>query len=128
MPTIAIRRRTTGAVVLPAVHWCASFGCKLRGFMFRRSLEPGEALLMVESRDSVSLVTIHMFFVPFDLGVIWVNTAGRVVDKVVARPWRPYYAPRAPARFTLELAPAFLEQVSIGDEWVFERLAPAGAG
>jgi hypothetical protein len=128
MKNVVIRRRATGEVVLPAVRWCASFACKLRGFMFRRNLTPGEALLMVEGRDSVSLASIHMFFVPFDLGVIWVNAAGRVVDKVIARPWRPYYAPRAPARYTLELAPAFLEQVSVGDEWDLEHLAPPDAG
>jgi uncharacterized membrane protein (UPF0127 family) len=128
MQRVNIRRRATGDLVLPNVRWCASFGCKLRGFMFRRGLAPGEALLMVESRDSVSLTSIHMFFVPFELGVVWINTAGRVVDKVVARPWRPYYASRAPARYTLELAPELVEQVSVGDEWDFERLAPAAAG
>jgi uncharacterized membrane protein (UPF0127 family) len=51
--------------------------------------------------------------------VVWVNAAGQVVDKVEALPWRPFYAPRAPARYTLETHPAFLAQVAVGDTWTF---------
>ncbi len=126
MRTIQVRSRATGDVVLPDVTWCSSFWCKLRGLQFRSALRPGEALLLVEDRDSVMLTAIHMFFVNFDLGVVWIDSSGRVVDKVRAKPWRPSYASRAPARYVLETAPDFLEKVTIGDEWILEG-APAGA-
>jgi uncharacterized membrane protein (UPF0127 family) len=56
-----------------------------------------------------------MLFVGFDLGVVWVNNAGEVVDTVLAKSWRPSYAPQAPARYVLEAHPALLDQVRVGD-------------
>lgn len=88
--------------------------------MFRRGLLPGEALLLVEKSDSRASAAIHMLFVPFDLAVVWINSAGRVVDKVRARPWRPFYGPSAPARFILETHPDFLDRINRDEEVVFE--------
>jgi hypothetical protein len=93
--------------------------------MFRRSLVPGEALVLVEPAESRAATSIHMFFVPFPIAAVWINGAGRVVDKVAALPWRPVYAPREPARYTLEAEPGLLERVAIGDELVFEDVPPA---
>jgi len=129
---IDIRRKadTAGQPLLRQVRWCASFMSRLRGLMFRSGIAPGEAIVLVEGRDSRAAVTIHMFFVPFTIATVWIDNSGRVVDKVAARPWRPYYAPRAPARYILETHPEFLDRVSIGDELVFEdspAAAPVGA-
>jgi hypothetical protein len=63
-----------------------------------------------------------MFFVPFAIATVWINSAGRVVDKVLALPWRPFYGPRAPARYILETHPEFLDRVNLDDELVFEPL------
>jgi uncharacterized membrane protein (UPF0127 family) len=119
---VDIRRQTepAGRPLLSRVRWCASFMSRLLGLMFHSSIRPGEAILLVEGRDSRAAVTIHMFFVPFTIATVWIDSGGKVVDKVAARPWRPYYAPRGPARYILETHPEFLEQVSIGDELVFE--------
>ncbi len=124
---VDVRLKSGGAHVAIGALWCSSFFCRLRGLMFRRRLAPGEALLLVEAADHRAAAAIHMFFVPFSIAVIWINAAGRVVDKVEAKPWRPFYAPRAPARYTLEAEPEVLNRVSIGDEVVFEEPA-AGAG
>jgi uncharacterized membrane protein (UPF0127 family) len=88
------------------VIYCDSFACRLRGLMFRRELGQDEGLLLVQARDSRIDSSIHMFFVPFDLAVFWIDSRGYVVDKVIARPWRPAYASRAPARYILELHPS----------------------
>jgi uncharacterized membrane protein (UPF0127 family) len=93
--------------------------------MFRPPLRAGEALILVEARDSRVSTSIHMLGVSFPIAAIWIDNAGRVVDKVLARPWRPYYAPRAPARYILETEPDFLAQVTIGDEVDFEDVTGA---
>jgi uncharacterized membrane protein (UPF0127 family) len=125
-PRVNVRNQRTGVVVCAGARWCDSFLCRLRGLMFRRSLTPGEALILVEPSEGRAATSIHMFFVPFAIAAVWVNAAGRVVDVVEARPWRPFYAPRAPARYTLEAALELLNQVSIGDELAFEDPAVAG--
>jgi hypothetical protein len=124
---VDVKQKRSGEVVAARARWCASFLCRLRGLMFRRSLQPGEALILVEGAESRATASIHMFCVPFAIAVIWINNAARVVDKVEALPWRPYYAPRAPARFTLEAAPELLKRVEIGDELVFEDVSDRGA-
>ncbi len=104
---------------LPA-RFCDSFWCRLRGLMFRRSIPPHWGLLLVERQDSRMQTAIHMFFVFFDLAVVWINQAGEVVDIQRARAWRPFYAPRQPARYTLEMAAGRLGDYAIGDQIAIE--------
>jgi uncharacterized protein len=115
MKTIRIENKNQ---VLPAplrAVYCDSFLCRLRGLMFRSSLAPDEGLLLVEGRDSRIDTAIHMLFVFMDLAVIWINSENIVVDTVLARSWRPAYAPRQPARYILEIHPNRLTEFKIGD-------------
>ena len=118
--TVDILNVKSGEVLLRGARWCASYLSRLRGLMFRRELGEGEALVLVEAADSRAATAIHMFFVPFAIAAVWIDSRGRVVDKALARPWRPFYGPRAPARYVLEAAPEFLDKVAIGDEVKFE--------
>lgn len=95
--------------------YCASFFCRLRGFTFRRELAPDEALLLVQSRDSRWDAAIHMIGVSTDLAVVWINNQGDVVDVCTARAWRPFYIPKLPARYVLEMEPRRLGAFQIGD-------------
>jgi uncharacterized membrane protein (UPF0127 family) len=113
----------SGRVLVERARWCDTFGTKLRGFTFRRRLEPGEGLVLVDGRDSRSNAAIHMFFVFVDLGVIWVNDRMEIVDSVVARPWRPAYVPQAPARYVIETAPDVLAALQTGDRLSFVTVA-----
>jgi uncharacterized membrane protein (UPF0127 family) len=99
------------------VRWCSSFACRLRGLTFRRHLNDDEGLLFVESTESRLGTAIHMAFVFFSIGVVWLDGDGVVVDKVLARPFRPFYAPRAPARYFLEGPPALLTWVEMGTRY-----------
>lgn len=113
----------SGRVLVERARWCDGFAAKLRGFLFRRALEEGEGLVLVERRESRMSTAIHMLFVFLDLGVIWVNGDGEVVDTVRARPWRLSYAPQAPARYVVEADPGMLTQVAVGDHVRFEAAA-----
>jgi len=88
--------------------------------MFRSSLAEDEAYLFVEGRESVAQTAIHMFFVFFPIGVIWLDRDKQVVDAVLARPFRPYYAPAGPAQYFVEGHPSLLSRVSVGDRLDFE--------
>lgn len=75
--------------------------------------------MLVEGRDSRVDTAIHMLFVYMDLAVIWINSEKIVVDTVLARAWRPAYAPRQAARYILEIHPDRLEEFKIGDHIEF---------
>jgi len=104
------------------VGYCDSFLCRLRGLMFRSRLSHDEGLLLVEKRDSRLDTSIHMFFVSFDLAVFWINSEMTVVDKVIAKSWRPAYFPKADAKFTLEIHPDRWGDYEIGDKVEFKNV------
>ncbi len=112
----------SGEVLLERVRWCESFGCKLLGLMFRRSLGPDEGLLLVEPRASRTASAIHMLFMAFPIAAIWLDDGFEVVDKALARPWRLAYVPARPARYILEASPRLLNHIEVGDKLAFEVL------
>ena len=104
------------------VKYCNSYFCRLRGFTFHTRITPDEGLLLVQARDSRFESSIHMLFVPFELSVIWIDSALTVVDKVLAKPWRPAYLPARPARYILEIHPDRWEDYQIGDKVEFQHV------
>jgi uncharacterized membrane protein (UPF0127 family) len=103
------------------VIYCDSFACRLRGLMFRSRLGLDEGLLLVIDRDARLDSSIHMLFVSFDLAVFWINSQMEVVDKVIARSWRPAYFPARPARYILEIHPSRFTDYEIGQKVEFQH-------
>lgn len=100
------------------VKLCATFLTRLKGLMFTNELGVGEGVLIDEAAESVLNSSIHMLFMNFDIAVIWVDAAFRVVDKVYARKWRPVYKPSRPARYILEIHNSRLLDFHLGDQLV----------
>ncbi|MBC6937163.1 MAG: DUF192 domain-containing protein [Chloroflexi bacterium] len=117
-----LRNARTGAVVLERVRLCDTFWSRFRGLQFVRHLPEGEGLLFVTSSESRANTTIHMFFMFFSIGVIWLNASGEVVDKCLAKPWRPAYAPQKPAQYFVEALPGVLDRVQVGDVLRFDEV------
>ncbi len=115
-----LRKQSDQSVLLENVRWCSSFLCRLKGLMFRSSLDPGEGLLLVEAHASRMGPGIHMLFMAFPIATVWLDPELIVVDMVVAKPWRPAYFPRRSAQYTLEAAPDLVKRVAVGDRLVFE--------
>jgi uncharacterized membrane protein (UPF0127 family) len=116
-----IRNLTTGETIAQQIVRCDTFWKRGRGLMFRHRsvVEDGRVFLFVEGRESVAQMAIHMFFVFFPIAVVWLDAERRVVGKALARPFRPYYAPRRPAQYYLEGPPSLLDRVRAGDELEF---------
>lgn len=110
---------TSGETIASHIVRCDTFWKRGCGLMFRRALDEDEVYLFVERRESVAQATIHMFFVFFPIAVVWLDGDKRVVDKVLARPFRPFYAPRQPAQYYVEGHPSLLERVDVGHQMEF---------
>lgn len=102
------------------IRYCDTFLTQLRGFTFRSRLPHDEGLILVGKRDSRLDSSIHMLFVSFDLAVFWINSDMQVVDKVLAKSWRPAYFSKRPARYVLEVHPERWEEYEIGDTVQFK--------
>lgn len=119
-----LRKTDSGEVVLARVRLCESFWCHFRGLQLVPRLPDDEGLLFITDREGRAHTAIHMFFMLFSIGVIWMDREGRVVDKAFAKPWRPMYAPSQPAQYYLEANPALLDRVEIGDRMTFDEAVP----
>ena len=111
--------QTAGKQLASKVILCDTFWRKFKGLMFRRSLNPDTVYVFVYNRENIVETSIHMFFVFFPIAVLWLDANRRIVDIVLAKPFRPYYAPRQAAQYFVEGTPSLLNQVSLGDELTF---------
>lgn len=118
-----LRNARTGAVVLARARLCDTFWCRFRGLQLVRHLPDDQGLLFDVRSESRTKTTIHMLFMLFSIGVVWMDASGVVVDKCFAKPWRPVYAPASPARYFIEARPGLLERVEIGDRLRFDEAA-----
>ena len=117
---ITIENKSRKIQTLPRIKYCDNFLTQLRGFTFRPRLSRDEGLLLVGTRDSRFDSSIHMLFVSFDLNVVWINSDMMVVDKVIAKSWRPAYFSAKPACYILEIHPDRWEDYQIGDKVEFQ--------
>jgi len=117
---ITIENKSRKIDNLPRIKYCDTFLTQLRGLTFRPCLGLDEGLLLVGTRDSRLDSSIHMLFVAFDLTVIWINSEMQVVDKMIAKSWRPAYFSKQPARYVLEIHPERWGDYEIGDTVQFK--------
>ena len=111
--------QTTSETLACQVTRCDTFGRRLRGLMFRRSLKSDEAYLFVFYSESVVAASVHTFFVFYPISLVWLDAHQRVVDLCLAKPFRPYYAPRRAAQTLIEGTPDLLDRVRVGDRLAF---------
>lgn len=122
-PYRILRNADTGEVVLGRAKLCISFFCHLKGLMLTPHLDDDQGLLFVTGSESKVNSTIHMFFMLFSIAVIWMDKDGRVVDKQLAKPWRPAYVPRLPAQYYLEANTTVFDRVNVGDRLRFDEVS-----
>jgi uncharacterized membrane protein (UPF0127 family) len=116
-----IRNTRTNEVLVARAKWASSAWAHFIGLQFRSSLNEGEGILFVYGNESIANSAIHMFFVFMTIGVVWLDAKGVVVDTALAKPWRPYYAPRTKAQYFIEASPEILNKVQIGDRLTFDE-------
>lgn len=116
-----LKQSRNDKVILKRVKLCDNFWTRFRGLQLVRHLPDDEGLLFVTGSENRANTTIHMFFMFFSIGVVWLDASGKVVDKCFAKPWRPAYAPKSPAQYFIEAMPGILDKVQIGDVLQFDE-------
>jgi uncharacterized membrane protein (UPF0127 family) len=112
---MTITNLSNGITILN-IRLCQTFWTKFQGLMGHPILSLNEGILLRNKNDSVLDASIHMFFMRGAIAAIWINKTGQVVDKTIALPWHPYYAPRMPASDILEVSPEYIDKFNIRDE------------
>ncbi len=115
MKIITVRNLSSPSPEPITAEYCTSFWSKFRGLMFRRRLSEYAGIILAEKSSSKVNSAIHMLFMNFDIAVVWLDSAFRVVDAKIARRWQPIVVPQSPAQFILETHPDRIGDFKIGD-------------
>ena len=117
-----VNRRTGHTLARHVTHRRSIWGQAL-GLMFRRGIAEDEAMIFHLRRSGVRTAAVHTLFVPFPIALVWLDGTARVVDKVLAQPWRTGYRPAAPARYFVEAHPSRFDLIREGDrlQWWTDR-------
>jgi uncharacterized membrane protein (UPF0127 family) len=95
---------------------CTGFFDRFKGLMFNKDLGENECIILDEGTESKLNTSIHMFFMVFNIAVVWADKNWKVVDVKLARKWKPFYAPSNPARYVLEARAGWLSSFHKGDQ------------
>ncbi len=98
---------------------CTGFFDRFKGLMFNQNLGTNECIILDEGTESKINTSIHMFFMHYDIAVIWVDRNLKVIDVQLAKRWKPYYASSEPARYVLETRTGWLKSFQKGDQLHF---------
>lgn len=119
MRQVSVRNKTRELRFPLTLIDCSSFLSKFNGLMFQKNLTEDHGLVLSEKSGGRLSSSIHMFFMNFNIGVVWLDSEKHVVDTRLAIKWHPYYAPDAPAQYILEIHPSRLNEFLIEDEIEF---------
>lgn len=101
-----------------SVKYCDSFFSKLIGLMFSKELPQDQGILLVEKTESRLNTSIHMFFMNYDITALWLDRNLVIVDKALAKRWRPMYLPKKPAQYVVELHCDHYSRFATGDQLI----------
>ncbi len=88
---------------------------RLKGLMFMNLISQNGGAFFINKTESLVDSSIHMLFMNFDIAVFWLDKDNYVVDKVLAKKWHPFYAPKHPAKTIIETHYNNFEKFHIGD-------------
>lgn len=117
MKTVKLENTSSPDTVVN-VKYCDFFWSKFIGLMFSKELKLDHGIILVEDSETRMNTSIHMMFMNYDLTILWLDKELVIVDKVLARKWVPFYFPKKPAQFVVELHRSKFSEFSLGDKLI----------
>ncbi len=111
-------RKSSSPFSVVKVKYCDTFWSKFIGLMFSRDLKPDYGIVLVENNETRINTAIHMMFMNYDITVLWLDKQMVIIDKVLAKKWFPFYIPKKPAQYVVELNQSKFSEYSIGDKLI----------
>jgi uncharacterized protein len=118
MKIVKIRKSSSPFAVVNG-KYCDTFWSKFIGLMFSRELKPDDGVILVENNETRINTAIHMMFMNYDITVLWLDKQMVIIDKVLAKKWVPFYFPKKPAQYVVELHQSKFSEYLIGEKLIF---------
>lgn len=113
----AILRNPRNSVQIE-IEVASTFFSKFCGLMLRKNIKDDHGLILSESSESIVNSSIHMFFMRFDITVLWLDHDFIVVDKCKAYKWHPAYFSKRPAKHVVEMNISQFDNFCVGDKLI----------
>ena len=117
MALVRIHNETRGADLAERARWADRFWFRLRGLLRRKSLPQGEGVVVVPCSS------VHTFFLPFPIDIVYLD-GERTVVKTVSdlKPFRACAGGRG-AQYAVEVPAGTVREsgTSVGDRLRFEE-------
>lgn len=112
-----ITNKTKKFVIIKKAKLCREVFCKAFGFMFRFR-KPDYALVFVFRSERRA--DLHMLFVFFPIDVLFLDKNKKIID--IKKKFKPfsYYAPKAHAKYVIEVPVGRLNKTGVGDRIDFD--------
>ncbi|MEM4257022.1 MAG: DUF192 domain-containing protein, partial [Candidatus Diapherotrites archaeon] len=102
--------------IIKKVKIADSFFRKFKGLMFESKEKFDYALIFVLEKESRIRASVHMLFVFFPIGILYLDKNKKVREKAILKPWRLNYTPKKPAKYFIEIPLEYLRKVEINDK------------
>ena len=105
-------------VILDEMKYSTSLWQISRGLMFasKKKVKKGMCLVMPSTKDVKFGSAVTMMFCFHHYEIIFVNSKFKVVDKVILKPFKSTYVPKAAAKYVVESLPNRFSMIEIGDK------------
>lgn len=94
---------------------------RMKGLMFEDVKKFNYALIFEFPSESTLGASLHMVFVFFPIGAVFLNSKKEVVDKTILQPFTPNYTPKKPAKYVIEMPSEKINKIKIGDNINWEN-------
>jgi uncharacterized membrane protein (UPF0127 family) len=120
MKSVLVRNLSNQMAIPLQLSICDDFFSRFQGLMFSKEIAPDSGMFFLNQSEDRINSAIHMFFMNFDLAIIWVDSAGQVIDKIIANRWKTIAAPSKGAKYILETHTGRYLEYNAGDFLEFE--------
>lgn len=113
---------SNGQTIVARAQFCTGFFCSFRGLMLSGSPNDAETIIFKRPLESRLLAAMHTLGIRYNIGIVWLDRELSVVEMRMAPPRRIACVPNRAAKYVVESAPEILDQVAIGDRFLFDEV------
>jgi uncharacterized protein len=111
--------KTKNKKIIENVKFAKTYAQKTKGLIFEKPDHFNYALIFEFSKETRHKASLHMMFMRFPIGVLFLNKEKKVVDIAELKPWQLNYTPKQKAKYAIEMPIHKIWDISLEDviEW-----------
>ena len=103
-------------IILENMKYAASFLSRARGLMLasKKKVKNGICIALPAKTDTRFKASVTMLFCFHPMEIMFVNSAGQIVEKTILRPWKINYTPAKACKYIIEAEVGAFAELEMG--------------